>query len=150
MLRKEFKKTLFDSCNGKCVICNGAFEERYLQVDHKIPYGVGGNINKEQDITDFMLLCASCNRAKSWSCEHCGNWQNDKNTAVCLQCYWENPFGYNHIALQEVRRLDLQWEGKEVRSYDAIKTAADSRNIEISAFVKQLLESNIRQKRQLK
>jgi predicted restriction endonuclease len=67
---KEFKKTLLDLSNGKCAICNGEFEERYLQIDHKIPYEVGGDINAKQDVTDFMLLCASCNRAKSWSCEH--------------------------------------------------------------------------------
>jgi hypothetical protein len=143
---KNFKKTLFDSCNGKCVICNGTFAERYLQIDHKIPYEIGGDINGKQDITDFMLLCASCNRAKSWSCEHCENWQDTKNADLCLQCYWGNPFEYNHIALQEVRRLDLQWEGEEVKNYDVIKTAADSKNIKMPDFVKQLLESNIRQK----
>lgn len=147
MFPKEFKKTLFDSCNGKCAICNGEFEERYLQIDHKIPYEVGGNINGKQDVRDFTLLCASCNRAKSWSCEHCENWQNTKNTSLCLQCYWGNPFEYNHIALQEVRRLDLQWEGEEVKNYDAIKIAADSKNIEMPDFVKQLLENSVRKKR---
>jgi hypothetical protein len=136
---KEFKKTLFNSCNSKCAVCNGTFAERYLQVDHKIPYEIGGNINREQDITDFMLLCTSCNRAKSWSCEHCANWQNDKNTNLCLQCYWGNPLDYNHIALKEVRRLDLLWEGKEVKNYDIIKAAADSKNIDMPDFVKQLL-----------
>jgi hypothetical protein len=136
---KKFKKTLFDSCRGKCGICNGTFEERYLQIDHKIPYEAGGDINEKQNTTDFMLLCASCNRAKSWSCEHCKNWEGGKNTNLCFQCYWGNPFDYHHIALQEVRRLDLQWEGKEVKNYDAIKTAANSKNIEMPDFVKHLL-----------
>ncbi|MDR2138944.1 MAG: HNH endonuclease [Tannerella sp.] len=111
---KEFKKNLFDSCNGKCAVCNGEFAERYLQIDHKIPYEVGGDIDEKHNISDFMLLCASCNRAKSWSCGHCENCQNMKNANLCLQCYWGNPLKYNHVALKEIRRLDLQWEGEEV------------------------------------
>ncbi|MDR2814208.1 MAG: HNH endonuclease [Prevotellaceae bacterium] len=146
ILPREFKKALFDSCNGKCDVCNGKFAERYLQIDHKIPYEVGGDITGKQDIADFMLLCASCNRAKSWSCEHCENWQNDKNTDLCLRCYWGNPLNYSHIALKEVRRFDLQWEGEEVKSYDAIKTVANSKNIAMPDFVKQLLENSMRRK----
>ena len=140
MFPKEFKKTLFDSCNGKCAVCNGKFEERYLQIDHKIPYEVGGDTVKKRDVVDFMLLCASCNRAKSWSCEHCENWQTAKNVDLCLQCYWGTPSDYNHIALKEVRRLDLQWEGEEVKNYDVMKIIADSKNIGMPDFVKQLLE----------
>jgi hypothetical protein len=147
MFPKEFKRTLFDSCSGKCTVCYGEFAERYLQIDHKIPYVVGGDINGKQDIADFMLLCASCNRAKSWSCEHCENLQNDKNADLCLQCYWGNPLDYKHIALKEIRRLDLQWEGEEVKNYDAVKIIADSKNIEMPDFVKQLLEHNMRKKR---
>jgi hypothetical protein len=50
--------TDFDSCNGKCTVCNSEFEERYLQIDHKIPYEVGGDIDGKLDIMDYMLLCA--------------------------------------------------------------------------------------------
>ncbi len=28
---KDFKNKLYELCNGKCLICNGIFEERYLQ-----------------------------------------------------------------------------------------------------------------------
>jgi hypothetical protein len=147
MFPKEFKKTLFDSCNGKCAVCDGVFAERYLQIDHKIPYEVGGDVGEDRDIANFMLLCASCNRAKSWSCEHCENWLNDRDTDLCLQCYWGNPLGYNHIALKEVRRLDLQWDGEEVKNYDAVKIIAESKNIKMPDFVKQLLEHNAREER---
>jgi hypothetical protein len=105
---KEFKKKLLELSERKCAICNGGFAERYLQIDHKTPYEVGGDMVDERDITDFMLLCASCNRAKSWSCEHCENWQTYKKSKSCMQCYWGNPIHYNHIALKEIRRLDLQ------------------------------------------
>ena len=118
------------------------FVERYLQIDHKIPYEIGGDIAKNREIKNYMLLCASCNRAKSWSCEHCDNWQNDKNADSCLLCYWGNPAKYSHIALKEMRRMDLQWEGEEVKIYDAIKAITDSKNIELPDFVKQIIKDS--------
>jgi hypothetical protein len=45
--------------------------------------------------------------------------------------------------LKDVRRIDMQWEGEEVKSYDAIKIIADGKNIEMPDFVKQLLERNL-------
>lgn len=45
-------------------------DERDLQIDHRVPYEVAGESN-ELKTEDFMLLCGSANRAKSWSCEHC-------------------------------------------------------------------------------
>jgi hypothetical protein len=140
---KDFKKDLFDLQNGKCAVCNGEFADRYLQVDHRVSYEVSGDVAEIRDIADFMLLCGSCNRAKSWSCEHCDNWQNAQNADLCLQCYWGNPLNYSHIALKDVRRLDLQWENDEVKNYDAMKIIADSKNIELPEFVKQLLKDRI-------
>jgi 5-methylcytosine-specific restriction endonuclease McrA len=139
---KELKKELFDFQNGKCAVCNGIFAERYLQIDHKIPYEVGGDVSRSRDIVDFMLLCGSCNRAKSWSCEHCNNWQSDKNRDLCLQCYWGSPLNYSHIALKEIRRLDLQWENEEVQHYDIIKDTAKTQNTDLHDFVKQILKEN--------
>ncbi|AUI68090.1 hypothetical protein AL038_18250 [Beggiatoa leptomitoformis] len=60
------------------------FEARYLQVDHRVPYEVSGNIVDKQDIEHFMPLCGSCNRAKSWSCEHCDNWKTEKSPSLCM------------------------------------------------------------------
>ena len=136
---KEFKKKLFETYNGKCAVCNGIFTEIYLQVDHRVPYDISGDIAKIHDIKNFMLLCGSCNRAKSWSCEHCNNWLKNKNAGLCIHCYWSNPEKYTHIALRDVRRLDMQWEGEEVKIYDTIKTIADDKNIELPDFVKKFL-----------
>lgn len=138
---KEFKKTLYDVCHGKCAVCNGEFAERYLQIDHKVPYEVGGDISAKREMEDFMLLCGSCNRAKSWSCEHCDNWMTNKDVDLCIKCYWGNPTNYNHIALKDIRRLDIQWEGDEVKSYDAMKSVADDKNIELPDFVKQIVKN---------
>jgi hypothetical protein len=139
---KEFKKILYQASHGKCAICNEKFTERYLQVDHRVPYQIGGDIPEKRDSKNFMLLCGSCNRAKSWSCEHCENWKVDKIFEVCLKCYWGNPTSYNHIALKNIRRLDLQWKGDEVKYYDALKLLAKEKNIELPDFVKQIIATS--------
>ena len=136
---KEFKKKLYEQFEGHCSICNAAFEERYLQIDHRLPYQVGGDIDVERKISDFMLLCSSCNRAKSWSCEHCDNWNEIKNLKICLSCYWGTPEKYTHIAGKDIRRMDLQWAGEEVKYYDAIKLIAEKNDKELPEFVKEII-----------
>ncbi len=142
---KDFKHALFEACSGRCQICNGQFEERYLQVDHRIPYEVGGDLT-DKEIKHFMLLCGSCNRAKSWSCEHCENWKRLKKPEICMECYWGSPEHYHHIALEEVRRLDLQWNGDEIQYYDALKIIADQNNIELPIFIKQIIADKTKRK----
>jgi hypothetical protein len=143
---KEFKQKLYEDGKGRCYICNGEFEERYLQVDHRVPYEVGGDVNMARNVEDFMLLCGSCNRIKSWSCEHCENWKIQKDINTCLQCYWGSPLHYNHIALKEVRRLDLQWEGSETEYYDAIRTIALENKTELPEYVKTVIAQIINTK----
>jgi len=58
-------------------------------------------------VLEFMLLSSSANRAKSWSCEHCENWQSLKKKEICLSCYWAHPEDYAHVAMRQVRRVDL-------------------------------------------
>jgi len=137
---KEFKEELNELNNGRCFVCNGKFEERYLQVDHKVPYEVAGDdSSKERNINEFMLLCGSCNRAKSWSCEHCGNWHEDKNLNTCISCYWGNPNDYTHIALKKIRRIDIQWEEKDVEYFDELKKVAKKNKIELPQLIKEIL-----------
>lgn len=135
---KIFKHALYEICDGCCQVCNGKFEERYLQVDHRVPYEIGGDAS-DRNHAHFMLLCGSCNRAKSWSCEHCRNWRVSKQSSICMECYWGSPEDYKHVAMEQVRRLDLQWDGDEIQYYDAIKLIASQQNIELPTFVKQLL-----------
>lgn len=136
---KDFKSKLYEVVKRTCSICNGKLEERYLQVDHRVPYEVGGDTADTRNIEDFMLLCGSCNRTKSWSCEHCDNWQKDKKPTICMQCYWGSPTDYKHIALKEIRRLDLHWTDDEVKYYDAIKLIAEQNKMELPDFVKTVL-----------
>jgi len=140
---KEFKRTLYDTYNGLCAICMTHYEARYLQVDHKVPYEVAGDIETlELREDDYMLLCGSCNRAKSWSCERCFNWLDDKDPNICNECYWANPIEYLHIALSEKRRLDLSWEGDQIRIFEKLKKAATANDLPLPIYVKKILEEN--------
>jgi flavoprotein len=90
-----------------------------------------------------MLLCNSCNRAKSWSCEHCENWLTKKSSEICLACYWGNPEDYSHIALREIRRIDLIWEDAEVRNYEKLKKLAKAKKYKIPNYVKKILVKHL-------
>lgn len=90
-----------------------------------------------------MLLCGSCNRAKSWSCEHCENWKEAKKAEICLDCYWGSPEHYSHIATNEMRRLDIQWTGEEVKYYDALRIISEQNKIELPEFVKSIIADKI-------
>jgi hypothetical protein len=140
---KGFKKQLYELGYHRCGVCNGEFEARYLQIDHRAPYEVAGDTSS-QNTDDFMLLCGSCNRAKSWSCEHCSNWKTAKDATVCTHCYWGNPTVYDHIALKPVRRVDLYWTGDEIKYYDAIKIIARHNKVELPDFIKQVVSEKCR------
>jgi hypothetical protein len=141
---KKLKNELYEVCNGKCDICSGHFESRYLQIDHKIPYEVAGEYKEFDNSTiDYMLLCSSCNRAKSWSCEHCLNWIKEKNPVVCAKCYWGNTDSYIHIALREVRRMDIIWEENEIMVYERLKQLAQENKFPIPDFVKQIIAKHL-------
>jgi len=143
---KQFKDKLYELQNHKCAICSGEFEQRYLQVDHRVPFEVAGDENSgEWNVGDFMLVCGSCNRAKSWSCEHCANWMTDKISNVCLNCYWASPENYLHIALQEIRRTDILWKGNEVQAYEKLKRVALANQSPIPEYVKKIIAKFVRE-----
>ena len=140
-LSKIIKDALVAKYGCRCFIYLEEMPERDLQIDHRVPYEVAGDGGESVlKPEDFMLLCGSANRAKSWSCEHCENWKNLKKREVCLTCYWASPENYEHIAMRQVRRLDLIWQGEEVAQYEALKKQARDLAVEIPAFVKTIIE----------
>ena len=94
-----------------------------------------------------MLLSGSANRAKSWCCEHCENWNNIKDRAICLTCYWAYPENYSHIAMRQLRRIDLVWQGDDCDIYEKLKAEAHSLDKEIPLFVKEIIEKEVCRKR---
>jgi hypothetical protein len=142
---KAFKKALVAEYGNRCCLCNAAFEPRYLQIDHRVPYTVAGDrAAASRDVKDYMLVCGSCNRAKSWSCEHCPNGLAAKDSKVCLTCYWASPLKYQHVATQDIRRLDLVWMGDEVSDYDAAKSKAGPGEQAMPQFVKDAVRRAVR------
>jgi hypothetical protein len=99
----------------------------------------------ERDPADYMLLCGSCQRAKSWSCEHCDNWREARQPEICKKCYWAYPEKYTHIALQDHRRLDIVWLGEEeVKSHSALQHLAKKNRLALPAYAKAALAEHIR------
>ncbi len=146
-LSKKIKETLIKKYGCKCFIYLEEVDERELQIDHRIPYEVGGDGGgAELDPDDFMLLSGSANRAKSWSCEHCENWNDLKDRSICLTCYWAYPESYSHIAMRQIRRLDLIWQGEEVETYEKLKTKSQSLGKEIPEIVKEIIERELSRK----
>ena len=139
---RKFKQVLFDQQDGKCAICNGQFSTREFQIDHRIPYEIAGDGNyAEDDTSAYILLCGSCNRAKSWSCEHCPNWQG-RDLTVCEECYWAQPTSCTHVATKEVRRLELIWEGDdEVEVHSQIAAYSSRSRRSIQEYIKNILKN---------
>lgn len=144
-LSKIIKEALIKKYGCRCFVYLEEMPERDLQIDHRIPYEIAGDgLEDELTPNDFMLLCGSANRAKSWSCEHCKNWNDLKKREICLTCYWAYPENYKHIAMRQIRRLDLIWQGDEVASYDKLKQQARNLDQEIPAFVKTIIEQALK------
>ena len=136
---KVFRDALiarFDSRDG---ITGEHMEARYLQIDHRVPYEVAGeNAYEEDNYEEYMLLDASSQRAKSWSCEHCYNWQEGQEVAVCRSCFWAYPESYTHVAGEEVRRVYVEWRGAEVEVFEELRVRAEREGISVGALMKRL------------
>lgn len=142
---KAFKQNLIAEYGSRCCLCNASFEARYLQIDHRIPYLVAGDgAAKALGVKDYMLVCGSCNRGKSWSCEHCPNGLEAKDPLVCAVCYWASPLKYTHVATLDIRRLDLTWTGAEVADYDAAKAKSGPEDQAMPKFVKAAVRRAVR------
>lgn len=139
---KKFKNALIKRYGEVDALTAQPVESRYLQIDHRIPYEVAGDSSHDEENLDaFMLLDASSQRAKSWSCEHCRNWTELLKEEICQSCYWAFPENYTHIAMIEARRVDLQWAGEETKIYDQLAEEANEKGITINELIKQKLKS---------
>lgn len=138
---KAFKDALIERYGEFDALTAQPVESRYLQIDHRVPYEVAGDGEHDEDNLDaYMLLDASSQRAKSWSCEHCRNWTELLEEDTCRACYWAFPESYTHVAMVEVRRVDLQWDGAEVAVYDRLAQEAKSEGVSVSALIKRKLQ----------
>ena len=94
---KAEKQQLVARDGSRCYYCRGTFSPNELQIDHRVPYEVAGNVlHDAEGLNALILVCSSCNRSKSWSCESCSNFA-EKDIQVCQTCYWHEPASYKHV-----------------------------------------------------
>ena len=140
VLSKALKQALIEKYGSKCFIYLETMDESVLQVDHRVPYEIGGE-HDEKDVDHYMLLSPSANRAKSWTCEHCKNWER-KNSKFCLRCFWAHPENYDHIAGKYERIVSLVFTGDEIKDYD--KLVALSGEEKAQDFIKRIIHKHLK------
>lgn len=139
---KKFRQEILENFSNKCNICNAEFPPNLLQIDHRIPFIIAGEVTEfESDL--FQPLCGSHQRLKSWSCEHCEN-REHLSIENCQSCYWAYPdIDYNHIAMVPEKRIDITWSGDEqIDLYNKFKKFADSKNMSNLECLNFLINSN--------
>ena len=141
---REVRGKLLALHGARCAIYLEIFPENELQIDHRVPFEVLGDVRGTvQNPDDYMLLCGSTNRAKSWSCEHCVNWLKLKNPEMCHSCYWAYPDNYTHVAMRQIRRADLLWSGAEVETYEKLKRRTAQLQKNIPGYVKEIIAQHL-------
>ena len=143
---KAFKNALAEHYGPQCASCSTPYELSHLQIDHRVPYQIAGEeADGARDRDEYMLLCRSCQRAKSWACEHCDNWREGRQLDICGSCYWACPEEFTHIALKDHRRLDVVWIGEdEVADYTRLKQLANDKSVPLPIYVKAALREHVR------
>lgn len=135
---KTFKPALVKRYGAMDSITGAKLDERVLQIDHRIPYRIAGDAGlAEHNVEEYMLLDASSQRAKSWTCEHCRNMEI-RDPDICRKCYWAFPERYTHVAMDEIRRTDIAWQGDDVRVHDDLKALAQRRGVSIRDLLLEL------------
>lgn len=139
-LSNKLKQALIDKYGSVCFLYNEEYPEQQLQVDHRIPYEILGE-QDEDDINNFMLLSPSGNRTKSWSCEHCSNWEN-KDAKMCSDCYYAHPEEYKHIAGAQERKIDILFVKEDIELYNKLKSESKQKGISIQKVFKSYFSDN--------
>lgn len=138
-LSKALKHALIKKYGSKCFIYLEEMDEAALQVDHRIPYEIGGE-HDEKDLEYFMLLSPSANRAKSWTCEHCKNWER-KDESFCLKCFWAYPENYEHVAGRTEKVVSVVFTGNEIEDYNKLIALSGERTAQET--IKRILHEHL-------
>lgn len=148
-LPKAFKTALLKAYGSQDRITGATLDERVLTIDHRVPYRIAGDAGlSDHDVRAYMLLDASSQRSKSWSCENCPNMQpGQRRIEVCQTCFWAFPEAYEHIATQHIRRTDIAWQGPEVAVHDELKALATARRMTVPDLLKAAAAQMVKQGR---
>ena len=135
VLPKKERDSIIAAKGSRCGICGC---ETNLQIDHRIPFVVAGESQKDE-ADPYQILDGSCNRRKSWACEHCKNWLNIKSFDTCRTCYWATPENYTHVAMRPERRIDIVWIGDEVNAFERVKNEGAKYSRSVAEQIKAML-----------
>ncbi len=138
-LTKALKAALIEKYGTKCFIYQQSLDASLLQIDHRIPYEIGGE--QSDDVDAYMLVCPSANRAKSWACEHCENW-TQKDISFCTGCFWCHPENYSHIAGNKEKRIVITFTGDEIEDYKRLIKQVGENDAE--QYIKDLIKANLK------
>ena len=139
----EFKVNVMKRQDGRCTICHERYDEKFMQIDHRIPYEFSGD-NAKLELDDFMLLCAECNRKKDRATE-----TGCKNTCfksgdpkIMKSCFWPSPENYTHICMEPIRRADIVWKGAEAKDFDTLEKKARATKEPLPEYIKRRLKDD--------
>ncbi len=138
-LTKALKAALIEKYGTKCFIYQQSLDASLLQIDHRIPYEIGGE--QSDDVDAYMLVCPSANRAKSWACEHCENW-TQKDISFCTGCFWCHPENYSHIAGNKEKRIVITFTSDEIEDYERLIKQVGENDAE--QYIKDLIKANLK------
>lgn len=119
------RSALIERDGPACHRCQRELDPDKLQVDHRIPVLVAGE-RDELELDAFVLLCATCNRRKGFTCQKCPNGKETQDPETCATCYWAFGERHDHDATEDVRRLAGQLRGEAAGAFDVIQGAANN------------------------
>lgn len=139
---KSFRNRLIAKAGGKCEVCGASQADRTLQIDHRIPYEIDPGTGDQVE-AEYQMLCPSCNRTKSWTCEkECPNW-TVRDPSVCETCMWGSPSSYEHIATLDRRQATITWDGPDgVAAYERLSQAADDSGLTLEELLRTKLNND--------
>lgn len=134
---KKFRQALLNAYGPLDGITGARHDPRSLQIDHRVPYRVAGDAGlATNDVSAFMLLDAKSNRAKGFSCQNCRNFIELRDPSICRTCFWAYPDDYSHVAMEDIRRADIVWQGAEIADYERLKRQAEEEGLSIQDLLK--------------
>lgn len=139
-ISKKFRKEVLEYYGEIDIFTRAATSPREIQIDHRIPYRISGDPRQPFEVENFMPVSAAMNRAKSWECEACPNWE-ERVVEVCESCYWAIPDrSYQHVATIPVRRLDITWQGEnEIIEFDHLLQMSQDEELDMAALIKKMI-----------
>lgn len=137
----SLKGVLIDRDGLVCSISNQRLPATELQIDHRIPYYIAGDISGSRNPDDFMLLSKSMQRSKSWDCEHCENLKTHFDIEICRTCYWAYPENYTHLAMRTQKSLNIVWQGDyEVMIFNKLEKESKENDISTQEMIKFIIK----------